>query len=119
MAEKTIKPGKSAGMKFGWGFFGDELKFRRETKGLTRQELGAMVFCTGSYIGQIETAARKPQPELAKLLDIALETGGLCGAGEADFTDPELRRSTHSGTVPDTALYQSDRSSRATTAPQC
>ncbi|MFC5722566.1 Scr1 family TA system antitoxin-like transcriptional regulator [Streptomyces gamaensis] len=62
--------------KVGWDFFGSELKRRRERVGLTQQQLGAKVFCSGSYIGQIENGIRKPQPELAQLLDEALETDG-------------------------------------------
>ncbi|MEV4442841.1 helix-turn-helix transcriptional regulator [Streptomyces sp. NPDC049577] len=63
--------------KVGWEFFGSELKRCREGAGLTQQELGAKVFCSGSYIGQIEAALRKPQLELAERIDAELETDGF------------------------------------------
>lgn len=65
--------------KFGWGFFGSELKLRREQAGLTQQELGNRVFRSASYIGQFEVAIRKPQLDLAERIDEVLETGGLFG----------------------------------------
>ncbi|GAA1970388.1 helix-turn-helix domain-containing protein [Kitasatospora viridis] len=63
--------------KFGWRFFGAELKFHREQMGLTQQDLGKLVFCTGSFIGQLENAVRRPLPEMAAKLDEVLKTNGL------------------------------------------
>ncbi|MEU7164297.1 helix-turn-helix transcriptional regulator [Streptomyces morookaense] len=63
--------------RIGWGFFGRELKRRREAAGLTQQELGMRVFCSGSYIGQFETAIRKPQLDVAQRIDVVLETDGF------------------------------------------
>ncbi|WP_372407331.1 helix-turn-helix domain-containing protein [Streptomyces luteireticuli] len=60
--------------KFGWEFFGSELKRRREAAGLTQCELGRRVFCSGSYIGQFESAWRKPQLEIAVRIDGVLGT---------------------------------------------
>lgn len=41
-------------------YYGYELRRARESAGLTLAQLGAVVFCTGSLIGKIETAARVP-----------------------------------------------------------
>ncbi|MFF4603563.1 helix-turn-helix domain-containing protein [Streptomyces sp. NPDC001339] len=63
--------------KTGWGFFGSELKRRREAAKLTQQQLGERVICSGSYIGQLEAAIRKPQLDMAERLDAELTTDGL------------------------------------------
>ncbi|EME97993.1 helix-turn-helix transcriptional regulator [Streptomyces mobaraensis NBRC 13819 = DSM 40847] len=63
--------------KFGWRFFGRELKRRREAAKLSQDELGRRVICSGSYIGQFEKALRKPQLEIAVRLDAVLGTDGL------------------------------------------
>lgn len=56
-------------------FYGSELRRLREQAGLSQVELGERAFCSGSYIGQFETAIRRPQLELSKLLDDVLGSG--------------------------------------------
>lgn len=58
-------------------YYGYELRRAREAAGLTLAELGSIVFCTGSLIGMIETAARVPQREFSERVDAALGTDGL------------------------------------------
>ncbi|MEU9195237.1 helix-turn-helix domain-containing protein [Streptomyces hundungensis] len=58
-------------------FYGTELRRHREAAGLSQEELGALVFCSGAYIGQMENATRRPTKEMAKLLDAALHTDGI------------------------------------------
>ncbi|MFI1887131.1 helix-turn-helix transcriptional regulator [Streptomyces jumonjinensis] len=60
-----------------WEFFGTELRKRREEAKLTQAEVGAAVFVSGGYIGQFETAIRKPQLDVAQRLDALLQTGGF------------------------------------------
>ncbi|MGW1542890.1 helix-turn-helix domain-containing protein [Streptomyces sp. NPDC002309] len=58
-------------------YYGYELRRCREAAGLTLAQLGSVVFCTGSLIGQIETAARVPQRDFSERVDAALGTDGL------------------------------------------
>ncbi|MEU9730759.1 helix-turn-helix transcriptional regulator [Streptomyces sp. NPDC048002] len=57
-------------------YYGYELRRAREEAGLTLAQLGSIVFCTGSLIGQIETAVKVPQREFSERVDAALGTGG-------------------------------------------
>ncbi|NEC84689.1 helix-turn-helix transcriptional regulator [Streptomyces sp. SID12501] len=57
-------------------YFGFELRRKREEAGLTQGELGACIFCTGSLVGQVETARKVPTREFAERVDAALGTGG-------------------------------------------
>ncbi|MFI9766986.1 helix-turn-helix domain-containing protein [Streptomyces sp. NPDC052415] len=57
-------------------YYGCELRRAREAAGLTLAQLGSIVFCTGSLIGQIETALKVPQREFSERVDAALGTGG-------------------------------------------
>ncbi|WP_274561324.1 helix-turn-helix domain-containing protein [Streptomyces spiramyceticus] len=74
------KPNKGVSFsqgKVGWPFFGSELKRQREAVPLTQQQLGERVYVSGTYVGQIESAIRKPQLDLAQRFDAELGTDGL------------------------------------------
>ncbi|MFF5935615.1 Scr1 family TA system antitoxin-like transcriptional regulator [Streptomyces sp. NPDC012508] len=58
-------------------YYGAELRRLREEAGLNQQQLGDIVYCTASLIGQIETAKKVPTREFSERLDAALMTGGL------------------------------------------
>ncbi|CAL9449177.1 hypothetical protein SUDANB106_02433 [Streptomyces sp. enrichment culture] len=56
-------------------FYGAELRRLREAAGLTQSQLGERAFCSGTYVGQFETAVRRPQPDTSRLFDEILGTG--------------------------------------------
>ncbi|MFC9390874.1 helix-turn-helix domain-containing protein [Streptomyces venezuelae] len=58
-------------------YYGYELRRLREEAGLGQAELGSILYCTGSLVGQIETARKVPTREFSERLDAALMTGGL------------------------------------------
>ncbi|MEV6167901.1 helix-turn-helix transcriptional regulator [Streptomyces sp. NPDC051954] len=57
-------------------YFGFELRRKREEAGLTLKQLGSVLFCSGSLIGQIETTLKVPTREFAERVDAALITDG-------------------------------------------
>src|SRR2546421_3135009 len=57
-------------------FFGAELRRMRTDASLTQEELGARMFLSGAYIGQIEATTRAPNKQLAERFDAALEANG-------------------------------------------
>ncbi|OQS14359.1 hypothetical protein B0T36_15330 [Nocardia donostiensis] len=58
-------------------FFGAELRHRRQLRNLSLNQLGTLSHDSGSLIGKIEKAQRRPTREFAQRMDEALETGGL------------------------------------------
>ncbi|MET9499739.1 helix-turn-helix transcriptional regulator [Streptomyces sp. NPDC006552] len=58
-------------------FYGSELRRLREDAGLSQEQLGTCIFCTGSLVGQIETTKRIPTRDFSERADAALGTGGL------------------------------------------
>ncbi|MGW0394251.1 helix-turn-helix domain-containing protein [Streptomyces sp. NPDC003042] len=58
-------------------YYGSELRRLREDFGLKQGELGSSIFCTGSLIGQIETARKVPTRDFSERMDAALGTDGV------------------------------------------
>ncbi|MFF7501034.1 helix-turn-helix domain-containing protein [Streptomyces lavendulae] len=58
-------------------YYGSELRRLREEVDLTQEDLGGIIFCTGSLIGQIETARKVPTRDFSERIDAALGTDGL------------------------------------------
>ncbi|MFJ6854139.1 Scr1 family TA system antitoxin-like transcriptional regulator [Streptomyces sp. NPDC091271] len=56
-------------------FYGAELRRLREAAGLSQNELGERVFCSGTYIGLFEAGERRPQEEISRALDEVLRSG--------------------------------------------
>ncbi|MFB7354225.1 helix-turn-helix domain-containing protein [Streptomyces gardneri] len=58
-------------------YYGSELRRLREAAELSQSQLGDILFCTGSLVGQIETAKKVPTREFSERLDASLMTGGF------------------------------------------
>lgn len=56
-------------------FYGAELRRLREKAGLSQEQLGERVFCSGTYVGQFESAVRRPQTDVSKQFDEVLGSG--------------------------------------------
>ncbi|WP_097249923.1 helix-turn-helix domain-containing protein [Streptomyces sp. 1222.2] len=69
---KTLNPSESTR-----AMYGAELRHRRERAGLSQEELGAAMFVSGSFVGQLEAGVRRMQLEYAKSVDEILETDGF------------------------------------------
>ncbi|MFJ1778121.1 helix-turn-helix transcriptional regulator [Streptomyces anulatus] len=57
-------------------YYGGELRRQREAQGLTQPQLGTIIFCTGSLVGQIETTKKIPTRDFSERVDAALGTDG-------------------------------------------
>ncbi|MGW6707862.1 helix-turn-helix domain-containing protein [Streptomyces sp. NPDC054956] len=58
-------------------YYGSELRRLREDAQLKQGQLGSIVFCAASLIGQIETARKVPTRDFSERVDAALGTGGV------------------------------------------
>ncbi|MFF2145653.1 helix-turn-helix domain-containing protein [Kitasatospora sp. NPDC058190] len=60
-------------------YYGSELRRLREAvvPRMTQEKLGSLVFVSGAYIGQLETAVRVPRLDLSRRIDEVLSTGGV------------------------------------------
>lgn len=56
---------------------GCELRHARERKGVSQEALGAPLFVSGSFIGQLEAGTRRMHLEYAHHFDEVLDTGGF------------------------------------------
>ncbi|GAA3128285.1 helix-turn-helix domain-containing protein [Streptomyces rectiviolaceus] len=58
-------------------YYGSELRRLREAASLKQGQLGGIIFCTGSLVGQIETAKKVPTRDFSERVDAALGTDGV------------------------------------------
>ena len=58
-------------------YYGSELRRLREEAKLGQAELGSILYCTASLVGQIETAKKVPTRQFSERVDAALLTGGV------------------------------------------
>ncbi|MFE2144766.1 helix-turn-helix domain-containing protein [Streptomyces sp. NPDC059456] len=58
-------------------YYGSELRRLREEARLKQGQLGGIVFCTASLIGQVETARKVPTRDFSERVDAALGTDGV------------------------------------------
>ncbi|MGW8779280.1 helix-turn-helix domain-containing protein [Streptomyces sp. NPDC055796] len=57
-------------------YYGYELRRLREAAGLKQGQLGDIIYCTGSLIGQVECTKRVPTRDFSERVDAALGTDG-------------------------------------------
>ncbi|MFJ4961050.1 hypothetical protein EES43_08015 [Streptomyces sp. ADI96-02] len=69
---QTLDPDASPLDYYGW-----ELRRQREAHGLKQGQLGDIIFCTGSLVGQIETTKKVPTRDFSERVDAALGTDGM------------------------------------------
>ncbi|MEU3275577.1 helix-turn-helix domain-containing protein [Streptomyces antibioticus] len=69
---QTLDPTASPLDYYGW-----ELRRLREAHGLKQGQLGDIIFCTGSLVGQIETTKKVPTRDFSERVDAALGTDGV------------------------------------------
>ncbi|WP_216590394.1 helix-turn-helix domain-containing protein [Streptomyces brasiliscabiei] len=69
---KTLDPSESTR-----AMYGAELRHRRERAGMSQEELGAAMFVSGSFVGQLEAGVRRMRLEFAKSVDEILKTDGF------------------------------------------
>ncbi len=60
-----------------WDLFGAYVRHLRTLAGMTQNQMGSALHSTGSFVGQIETAERKPSPEFVAEIDRTLGATGL------------------------------------------
>ncbi|SPF05204.1 helix-turn-helix domain-containing protein [Streptomyces sp. MA5143a] len=58
-------------------YYGWELRRQREAHGLRQGQLGDIIFCSASLIGQIETTRKIPTRDFSERVDAALGTDGV------------------------------------------
>ncbi|WP_018568260.1 helix-turn-helix domain-containing protein [Streptomyces sp. PsTaAH-124] len=58
-------------------YYGAELRRLREAANMTLNELGESIFCTGSLVGQVETALKVPTRDFSARVDAAFNTEGF------------------------------------------
>lgn len=68
---RDLDPGSSA-----LAYYGSELRRLREAADLTQKQVGDIIYCTGSLVGQIETARKAPTREFTERVDAALGADG-------------------------------------------
>ncbi|MFE6972780.1 Scr1 family TA system antitoxin-like transcriptional regulator [Streptomyces sp. NPDC057682] len=57
-------------------YYGSELRRIREAHHLNQTQLGQVIFCSGSLIGQVETTKKVPTRDFSERVDAALGTDG-------------------------------------------
>ncbi|UUU33007.1 helix-turn-helix transcriptional regulator [Streptomyces sp. CA-210063] len=69
---KTLDPSESTR-----ALYGAELRHQRERAGMSQEDLGAAMFVSGSFVGQLEAGLRRMRLEYARSVDEILGTDGF------------------------------------------
>ncbi|MEV6429120.1 helix-turn-helix transcriptional regulator [Nocardia sp. NPDC051463] len=82
------QPRELAAMESAQQFFGAELRHWRLLRKMSLNQLGGITHDSGSLIGKVEKAERRPGQDFAQRMDEALKTGGVLRRMWADMNLP-------------------------------
>ncbi|WP_330231580.1 helix-turn-helix transcriptional regulator [Nocardia sp. NBC_00508] len=95
------QPRELAAMESARQFFGAELRHWRLLRGMSHNQLGAISHDSGSLIGKVEKAQRRPGRDFAQRMDEALETGGVLERMWVDINSSAVQEDSIRPLVPD------------------
>lgn len=87
-------------------YFGARLRYWREVRGFTQAQLGRQLGYADSSISKLESAVRRPTPELARHCDDILDTGGELAALARMLAGGSSRQSDDGAPLPLTSSGQ-------------
>ncbi|WP_454197437.1 helix-turn-helix domain-containing protein [Nocardia sp. Marseille-Q1738] len=95
------QPRELAAMESARQFFGAELRHWRLLREMSHNQLGAVSHDSGSLIGKVEKAQRRPSRDFARRMDKALETGGVLERMWIDINSRAVQEDSTHALVPD------------------
>ncbi|MDQ8705451.1 helix-turn-helix transcriptional regulator [Streptomyces sp. LHD-70] len=92
--ERPERPVEADGTAHLFSALGKQIKVFREARGLSQKELADRVHCSLDLVSAVERGVRTPQPDFLKLVDEALDAGGVLAAAIPDVREALSRART-------------------------